>query len=414
MRIKFKLPAPQRDGNASILPVVLLQVSNFSSGISNAIVMIAIPWLTLEVTGSPAFAGLVVALSSISALVIAPFGGILIAKFSAKAVSIFSDLMSAFSVLLFPLLALTNNLSATSLLLVAIFGAIFDPSGYTARKTMIQPAAEKSNFETDRINGIHEGLFGSSWIIGPALGAWLIAVFGAANAFWSVFVLFLVSAAVMVPVKVPSSIANLESSSSAFGNLSDLSLGFRRIWNDKFLRNLFISILIIAAIYLPTESIVLPTYFESINKPTNLGIVISALAAGSTATSFAYGWLVKKLSGQTLIRIAFLGSSLGTLGMSFLPRFEFMLGFALLLGISWGPFIPLLNSKIQTRFPLAEHPMLFSAQTSVFYAAPPLGMLLVGFSVENFGISQTYFSLAISMTVVSVFALLSKSIRIES
>ncbi|MFM2179853.1 MAG: hypothetical protein RL192_15, partial [Actinomycetota bacterium] len=45
------------------LPVVLHQLSNFSSGLGNSIVMITIPWLILEETGSPAFAGLVAAIS---------------------------------------------------------------------------------------------------------------------------------------------------------------------------------------------------------------------------------------------------------------------------------------------------------------------------------------------------------------
>ena len=40
------------------IPVVLHQLSNFSSGLGNSIVMITIPWLILEETSSPAFAGL--------------------------------------------------------------------------------------------------------------------------------------------------------------------------------------------------------------------------------------------------------------------------------------------------------------------------------------------------------------------
>jgi MFS family permease len=100
--------------------------------------------------------------------------------------------------------------------------------------------------------------------------------------------------------------------------------------------------------------------------------------------------------------------------MAFLPSFGLMVLFALILGFSWGPLSPLMNAKIQTRFPSHEHPMVFSAQTSMFYAAPPIGMLLVGFGVETFGLSPTYFFLAITMLIVSVLALLSKSMRTES
>jgi MFS family permease len=376
--------------------------------------MITIPWITLEVTDSPAFAGLVVAVSSIPSLLVAPFGGVLIARFGSKAVSIFADLLSAISVVAFPLLALTGNLSGLTILIFALIGAIFDPLGYTARKTMIQPTAESGRVDVQKLNGIHEGLLGSSWIIGPALGAWLIALVGAANSFWVVSAFFLVAALAIafvsrVALKAPALAEEQDTKSG-----SNLTLGFRRIWQDRFIRTLLLAVLVIAAIYLPTEAIILPTYFESINKPIDLGIVISVLAAGSTISAFAYGWLVKKISSKALIRIAFIGGSLGTLGMAFLPSFAWMLLFALILGLSWGPFSPLLTSKIQSRFPTHEHPMIFSAQTAVFYAAPPLGMLLVGFGIETFGLSPTYLFLAITMLVVSISALVSKPIRTES
>jgi MFS family permease len=298
--------------------------------------------------------------------------------------------------------------------LFALLGAIFDPLGYTARKTMIQATAEFGKFDLHRINGIHEGLLGSSWIIGPALGAWLIALVGASNSFWWVSTFFVVAALAITLIRGSVLAARAPQSSTKANHGSNLTLGFRRIWDDLFLRTLILAVLVIAAIYLPTESIILPTHFESINKPLDLGIVISALAAGSTISSFAYGWLVQRMSGKVLIRIAFIGASLGTLGMAFLPGFALMILFAVILGLSWGPFSPFLNSKIQARFPRDEHPMVFSAQTSVFYAAPPVGMLLVGFGVEAFGLSPTYLSLAVTMLIVSALALVSRPIRTES
>lgn len=398
----------------SRVQILYMQISSFFSGVSNAVVMITIPWLMLEVSGSPAYAGLVVALSAVPSLVVAPFGGILISRFGSKAVSIFADLMSALSVLAFPLLALTGNLSAVTILVFALLGAIFDPLGYTARRTMIRPLAERTNIDIHRLNGIHEGLLGTSWVIGPAVGAWFIALIGAANSFWIVCVFFLIAALSAVFLRDSNLRIPLTESSEQTNSVSALTLGFRRLWSDSFLRTLLLAILAIAAIYLPTESIILPTYFESVGKPLELGIVISVLAAGSTMSAFAYGWIMQRISGKALIRTAFIGGSLGTLGMAFLPDISLMILFAFILGLSWGPFTPFLNSKIQTRFPSHEHPMVFSAQTSVFYAAPPIGMLLVGFGVETFGLSSTYFFLAIAMLIVSVLALVSKPIRTES
>lgn len=403
-----------KERSQSRAPIIYMQISSFFSGVSNAIVMMTIPWLMLEVSGSPALAGLVVALSAVPSLIVAPFGGIFIRRFGSKAVSMFADLMSAVSVLAFPLLALTGNLSAISIVVFALLGAIFDPLGYTARRTMIQPIAERVNFDIQRLNGIHEGMLGTSWIIGPAVGAWLIALIGAANSFWIVCVFFLIAALSAVFLRDATLHVSFSESSTQASNFSELTLGFRRLWGDSFLRTLLLAVLVLAAIYLPTESIILPAYYESIRKPLDLGMVISALAAGSTISSFAYGWIMNRISGAVLMRIAFIGASLATLGMAFLPEIGLMIMFASILGLSWGPFTPFLNTKIQTRFPSHEHPMVFSAQTSVFYAAPPIGMLMVGLGVETFGLSPTYFFLAITMLTVSVLALVSKPIRSES
>jgi len=403
-----------KDHGPSIVPIFYMQTSNFFSGVANSVVMITIPWLTLEVSGSPAFAGFVVALSALPSLVISPFGGVFIRRFGSKAVSIFADLMSAISVLAFPLLALTGNLTAVTILVCTLLGAVFDPLGYTARKTMIQPISEHAHFDIHRLNGIHEGLLGTSWIVGPAVGAWFIALIGATNSFWFVCVFFLIAAFSAVFLHDSHPRVFFSTVSEQTRGFSELTLGFRRLWNDQFLRTLLLAVLVLNAIYLPIESIILPTYFESIRQPQDLGMVISALAAGSTMSSFAYDWLVKRLSGKVLIRIALIGGALGTLGMAFLPSIVLMILFALILGLSWGPFIPYLNAKIQTRFPAHEHPMVFSAETSMFYAAPPIGMLMVGMAVETFGLAPTYFSLAITMLIVSVLALLSKPIRTES
>lgn len=387
--------------------IFFLQLSNFLSGAANAVVMITIPWLVLEVTDSAAFAGLVVALSSIPSLLIAPFGGVIIHRLGSRFVSATSDFMSTASVVAIPILALTGRLTGFTILIFALIGAVFDPLGYTARKTMIQATAEKANFNVDRLNGIHEGLLGTSWVIGPAIGAWLIAIFGASNSFWIAGGLFILAALAIVFVSKPR---RTELSVSAKQE-NQLSLGFRRIWSDKYLRVLLFSVLILAAIYLPTESVVLPAYFESVARPIDLGLVISVLAGGSTLSAFAYGWIISRISGRNLVRIAFIGAALGTLVMSFLPPLSVMLLAALLLGLSWGPFMPYLTSKIQTRFDPAEHPMIFSAQTAVFYAAPPLGMVIVGFAVEEFGVSTAYLGIGVVITIVAVIAVLSKTLR---
>ena len=147
----------------------LLQVTNAVSGISNGVVMITVPWIVLELTGSAAKAGLLAALSSLPGIVVSPVVGGLIDRFGRRAISMFSDFMSMVSVLMFLVVNAIGDLTYTWILVIAVLGACFDPAGYTARKALIPNAATASGIEIDSANGRHEGIFAIGWMVGPAI-----------------------------------------------------------------------------------------------------------------------------------------------------------------------------------------------------------------------------------------------------
>ncbi len=395
------------------LPITLHQLSNFSSGLGNSIVMITIPWLILEETGSPAFAGLVAAISALPGLLISPIGGWLVDHIGRRTVSIGADLLSAAAVVAFPIVALTSGLSSSTILIIAVIGAIFDPAGYTARKTLLADVAKASNMKLDRLNGIHEGFMGVSWIFGPAVGAGLISTVGAINSFWVAGGLFIFAALTIAFLQVGNLGKDARELAEEMGEVSDKSLrvGFQVLWNDKLLRTISISILIIAAVYLPTETVVLSTYFEGLGEPASLGIVISALAAGSAIGSFGYGWISTRLTRRNLVRATLIGTAVSILPMAFLPPLPILVIAGFFLGLSWGPFTPLVSTLIQQRVPADRQGRVFGVQTAVFYAAPPLGMVLAGISVENYGVSTTYIVLATILSSTAILALLTKSLR---
>ncbi len=375
--------------------------------------MITIPWLILEETGSPAFAGLVAAISALPGLLISPIGGWLVDHIGRRAVSIGADLLSAAAVVAFPIFAITSGLSSTSILIIAVVGAIFDPAGYTARKTLLADVAKASDIKLDRLNGIHEGFMGVSWIFGPAVGTALISTVGAVNSFWFAGGLFLFAALNIVFLRVGNLGKDARDLAEEAGEDSNRSIrvGFQVLWGDKLLRTITISILIIAAVYLPTETVVLSTYFEELGQPTSLGIVISALGAGSAIGSFGYGWISARLSRKNLVRTTLIGTAVSIIPMAFLPPLPILIVSGFFLGLSWGPFNPLVSTLIQQRVPADQQGRVFGVQTAVFYAAPPLGMVLAGLSVENLGVSFTYLVLAAILSSTAILALLTKSLR---
>lgn len=395
--------------------VALLQISNFTSGLGNSIVVITIPWLILERTDSPAFAGLVVAISALPGLLISPIGGWMVDHLGRRKVSIGADLLSSLSVIAFPIVSMTIGLSSPTILIIALIGAIFDPAGYTARRTLLVDVAESSGVEQDRLNGIHDGFLGVAWIVGPAVGAWLITAVGSVNSFWVASGLFLVAALSIALLRVSDlgKMAREEAQSSSGDSERSFTIGMRTLWRDRLLRTMTIAVLIIAAVYLPTESVLLPTYFEANDDPSGLGLVISALAAGAALSAFGYGWLSARFERRALVRTILVGVAASIIPMAFLPALPILILAGFFLGFSWGPFNPLISTLIQERVPAHQQGRVFGAQTAVFYAAPPLGMVASGLSVERFGIAPTYAVLAFILSATALLTLLAKSLREE-
>ena len=375
--------------------------------------MIIIPWLILERTDSPAFAGLVAAISALPGILVSPIGGWIVDHIGRRTVSVGADLLSSLSVAAFPIVAATFGLSNPSILLIAVLGAAFDPAGYTARKTLLTDVAKASDADLNHLNGIHDGIMGVAWILGPAVGAGLIASVGAVNSFWVSAALFIIAALAISFLRVGDAAKESRETAEASGAETDSSMrvGIKTLWDDKVLRTPSVALLIIAAVYLPTEAVVLPTYFEDVDNPSGLGFVISALAAGSAVGSFGYGWISARMKRKTLIRLILLGSAVSIIPMAFLPPLSVLMLAGFLLGLSWGPYSPLISTLVQQRVPAHLQGRVFGVQTAVFYAAPPLGMVLAGLSVESYGIKATYIVLAGVLSVTSILVLLTKALR---
>ena len=396
-------------------PMVLLEAANLLSGLSNAIVLIAIPWLVLERTDSPIAAGVVAAVSSVLGVLVAPAVGFLIDRFGRKLISVLSDILSAVSVALIPLVALATELTFSWILVLAALGAVFDPAGYTARKTLIPDVAAASQMDIAKLNGIHEGIFAIGWTLGPALAAVFIATIGATSSFWVGFVFFVVAALCVLVMRVEDAGQKARNQRLQPGESerfwAEAFRGVTYLWADRPLRVLTIAVMVLAAVYLPSEAVVLPVYFEAQNFPQGLGIVITALAGGSMIGAFGYGWLARRLSRYNIVRIALLGTMVSIVPLAFLLPLPIMVAAALLLGLSWGPLQPLLNSVVQSRVPDEAQGRVFGAQMALFYAGPPAAMLIVGAAVSAFGVFASYLAIAAVLVVTSVVVLLLPSIR---
>lgn len=389
----------------------LLESANVLGGVGNALVMVVIPWLILERTGSPAVAGLAAALSALPGIVMAPLVGVLVDRVGRTAVAVGSDLASAVSVVLFPLLDSLGLLAIGVILALTVVGAALDPAGYTARKTLIPDVATASGAARDQVNGLHEGLFMGGWVVGPMVGALGIATVGSVTTMGLASVAFVLAALAVqllgVPNRADLSAAEMEVASPWHSVRAGLAvlLADRPVWV------LTVVVAVLWMIYMPTESVLLPTHFEAAEKPAAFGLVVSAMSAGGMVGAFGYGWLARRATRHRLAVACIALATVAYVPIALLPPPALMVVPGLLLGLAWGPMEPLLNSLVQDRFPVSQHGRIYGVQLAIFYAAPPLGQLVAGLSADAFGVPAVMLGIAAGLVAVAAVVASLPSLR---
>lgn len=379
-----------------------LEAANIASGVANGVVMITVPWLVLERTGSPARAGLLAALVSLPGIFVSPVVGGLIDRVGRRAISALSDVLSCISVLLFVVGELLSELGFTLIALFAVLGAVFDPAGYTARKALIPNAAESAGISVDKANGRHEGFFAIGWMVGPAIGAWCIEFGGPTLAFAATSVLFIIAALAVRSMRVREHRDTHAEDHESF--TQSLRGGWQLLRSDRPLLVFTLGLTVMSGLYMPIDTVIWPTHFQAINNAAGLGAVMSAVALGVTIGAFAYGRLSQRIAIPKLLRMIVVLSTAALLPMGLLPGTALFALLAFITGLAWGPFNPLWNTVVQRRVAPGSQGRVYGLQMSLIYAAPPVGQLLVGWGIESIGLRGTF------SIVLALFALTSTTI----
>ena len=371
----------------------LLALAALFASAGNSAVHIAIPWLVLETTGSSANAGLVLGVSGFSLIFSAPLIGGLIAVLGARPVSIWADIISAGSVVLFPIVGILFGLNLTSLIIIAIVGAIFDPAGATARRSLIQAVAEREGLSLIKFNGTYEAAAVSGMVLGPTGAAVAINIVGINSTFYLIAIVFLFASCLAFFIPVVTTYTKSDESFS-FGNvIKQTRIGMNALWHDKPLMSLVVLFTLLSALYTPIESIVLSRYFSDQNDPQTFGFVLSAMAVGVIIGALQFHRAVKVFSPGNLVIISMTLIGAVVCTMALLPNAIIFIGLGLALGLSFGPVSPMTGYLVQQRMPQHLHGPVFGTQFSLTYLATPAGALALGLIVQSVSISPLLFVL---------------------
>ena len=369
----------------------LLALAALFASVGNSAVHIAIPWLVLETTGSSANAGVVLGISGFSVIFTAPIIGGLIAVLGARPVSIWADIISAGSVVLFPIVGSLFGLNLASLLIIAIVGALFDPAGATARKSLIQAVAERDGLSLIKFNGTYEAAATIGTVLGPTGAALAISFVGINATFYLIAIVFVLASCLAFFIPVVTTYTKSDESFSVKNVFKETRIGMSALWNDKPLLSLVGLYTLLTAIYMPVESIVLSRYFRDLNEPRTLGFVLSAMSVGIVIGALQFHRAVRIFSPGNMVIISMTLIGAVVCAMAFLPNAIIFIGLGLALGLAFGPVSPMSNYLVQQRMPQHLHGPVFGTQFSLMYLATPAGTLALGLIVQSVPIAPLLF-----------------------
>jgi MFS family permease len=391
----------------STLPYLLVELSNITSVISGSMVFIALPWLALEITGSAASAGALVALTSIPGIFFGPILGTLIDRIGRRVSGFISEVLTALTILLIPVVHSSIEISFALLVLLALGRAIVSPASSTARKSIIPDVAGPSGLSLERANSIHEAVFATGFAIGPAVAALFIGLIGPFDVFYVVALFSTLSAIALFFVRTKESRGDGVSETGSL--LQDTILGAKTILKTPAVLLGLSFVMTLAMIYLPTEMVVLPAHFNALDNAEGLGLLISTMAGASVVGALLFEKLQKRFKYSTIMKFGFIGLGSSVLLMSFLPPFWVMLILGAVLGFSWGPLMPMLNTVIQRVIPENMRGRVFGIEMTIWGAGPTLTAVVVGIAVDGVGVQPVYFVLAVIVLALSVFVSFNKS-----
>lgn len=373
------LAAAARQGRRSLVAVLVAEIISTTG---SHMTLLALPWLVLETTGSPARMSLVVAADVAPVVLLSVPGGALAGRLGVRRTMLAGDLARALLTAGISLLYALDALPFPLLIgLVFVHGVFWAP--YHASQGALLPQLLGDD-ERQLMRGF--ALFQSAtrltYFAGPALGGVLIATLGAPNVLLVDAASYL-AAFTLILRFLPAVTAEAEVSSSP-GTWA----GIRFLLRDELLRG-WTAAASFAQMAFQTLVIALPllAFTRYGQRASVAGLLLGAWGAGAMLGSLAAlrtpaswpplavgvtAWLAQALVLWLLVVRLPVPAAVAVLVVS---------------GLANGLRVPPLRTVVTRRIPLPMRVQVLAAETSLPFAAGLLAVAAAGPTAEAFGVS---------------------------
>jgi MFS family permease len=372
--------------------------------VGNAIAPVALAFAVLELTGSKADLGYVLAARSVPQLVFLLFGGIWADRLPRHHVMVASNVVSGLSQGAIAALLLTGNARIWELLVLAGANGASSAFFFPASIGVVPQTVSRGLLQ--RANAILRlGLNGSS-ILGAALGGILVAATSPGTAIAVDAATFAVSALLIGRMRLP---AGLRLAGSNV--LADLAIGWREFASRTWLWAIVLQFAFVNAAETGAENVLGP----AISKAHFGG----AAAWGLILTCQSIGWV---LGGVLLLRlrprrilltatVGFLVTVLFVLALAWPLPLPLVAAAALVAGLGVETFGVNWDTAMQQEIPGEKLSRVSSYDALGSFVLIPVGLSVVGPVSEQIGTRTTLYGVAALNLAATLAVLLSRDVR---
>ncbi|GHO88709.1 putative drug antiporter protein precursor [Dictyobacter formicarum] len=365
-----------------------LFIANVCSFIGDVLMMLAIPWLVLQTTGSATKAG-ITAFSSMLAVVISSFfGSLLIDRLGYKQTSIIGDIASGITVALIPLCYMTIGLSFWGLQVLVFLAGLLQTPGSEARYALLPDLIKLSRMPSERANSLYDGVRRVAGFFGAPLAGVLIIFIGTANLLWVDGATFFFSA-ILLAWAVPHTPPVRKAGEKKKGTyIEELKEGLVFIRRTPVMLAVVIAVMITNLLDQGMTGVIQPIYVKQIfGNPVALGELVAAFGGAAFVGTLLFAWIGHCLPRSRTLGLCFTISTVlrfGPLALSWpLPA---LIGSYIVAGLLIGPINPILFSVEQEIVPVEMRARVFGALAAGVQFGMPLGGLIAGYLVQWTGV----------------------------
>jgi len=354
-------------------------------------------WLVLSLTGSPLLLGILGAIQFLPITFFSLFAGVIIDRYPKKKIILMTQFTSMILAFTLSALVFTHTVSYEYILILALILGFSNTIDMPTRQAFTIELAGKD----DLMNAIalNSATFNLARIIGPAIGALIMASFGAAWCFLLNGFSFMAVIVSLLKVEVTPYVRKKISDHNMLKEIKD---GLKYIAREPSLLQTILMVLIIG-IFIFNFNILIPVFTKNIlhQGETIYGLLLSALGAGSLFGALMVS--VKSKSGPNLkiLLISSMIVSMLFILISFTRTYYYTAVLLVITGIFNIWFSTTANSTLQITAKDEYRGRVMSVYSLVFAGSAPLGNMFAGLTADLFG-ANTAFLLSGVLTLVLI------------